>query len=124
MSERSPSANLRADEQKSHRRPNPWAREHNIPKPVRRTWGLVNAAVVQREIMSLPGGEKHRFEREGREPKPGFFVEQGGATKKAACLSAVMGVVEQSPRGCALTGQQSAEDENPGVIPGKGPKAV
>ena len=55
MSERSPSANLRADEQKSHRRPNPWAREHNIPKPVRRTWGLVNAAVVQGKIMSLPG---------------------------------------------------------------------
>jgi len=137
---------------KSHRRPNPWGElrpsserldhggswlglpaeqdgaapqgEHNIPKPVRRTGGLVNAAVVQREIMSLPGGEKHRFEREGGEPKAGFFVEQGGATKKAACLSAVMGVVEQSPRGCALTGQQSAEDENPGVIPGKGPKAV
>jgi hypothetical protein len=68
---------------KSHRRPNPWGElrwssepqdqgrswlglpaqqdsaapqgEHNIPKPVRRTWGLVNAAVVQGKIMSLPG---------------------------------------------------------------------
>jgi len=71
MSERSPSANLRADEQKSHRRPNPWAREHNIPKPVRRTWGLVNAAVVQREIMSLPGESclpKRRNGRGGTEP--------------------------------------------------------
>ena len=55
MSERSQSANLRADGQKPHRRPNPWAREHNIPKPVRRTWGLVNAAVVQGKIMFLPG---------------------------------------------------------------------
>ena len=55
MSERSRSANLRADEQKPHRRPNPRAREHNIPKPVRRTWGLVNAAVVQGKIMFLPG---------------------------------------------------------------------
>ena len=54
-SERSRSANLRADGQKSHIRPNPWAREHNIPKPVRRTWGLVNAAVVQGKIMFLPG---------------------------------------------------------------------
>ena len=54
MSERSRSANLRADGQKSHIRPNPWAREHNIPKPVRRTWGLVNAAVVQGKIMFLP----------------------------------------------------------------------
>ena len=55
MSERSRSANLRADVQKPHSRPNPWAREHNIPKPVRRTWGLVNAAVVQGKIMFLPG---------------------------------------------------------------------
>ena len=55
MSERSRSANLRADEQKQHSRPNPWARGHNIPKPVRRTWGLVNAAVVQGKIMFLPG---------------------------------------------------------------------
>ena len=55
MSERSRSANLRADGQKSHIRPNPWAREHNIPKPFRRTWGLVNAAVVQGKIMFLPG---------------------------------------------------------------------
>ena len=54
-SEGSRSANLRADGQKPHIRPNPWAREHNIPKPVRRTWGLVNAAVVQGKIMFLPG---------------------------------------------------------------------
>ncbi len=40
---------------KPHIRPNPWARKHNIPKPVRRTWGLVNAAVVQEKIMFLPG---------------------------------------------------------------------
>ena len=55
MSERSRSANLRADGQKSHIRPNPWVSEHNITKPVRRTWGLVNAAVVQGKIMLLPG---------------------------------------------------------------------
>ena len=55
MSERSRSANLRADGQKPYIRPNPWAREHNIPKPVRKTWGLVNAAVVQGKIMFLPG---------------------------------------------------------------------
>ncbi len=54
-SEGSRSENLRVDGQKSHIRPNPWAREHNIPKPVRRTWGLVNAAVVQGKIMFLPG---------------------------------------------------------------------
>ncbi len=55
MSEGSLSANLRADGQKPHIRPNPWAREHNIPKPGRITWGMVNAAVVQGKIMLLPG---------------------------------------------------------------------
>jgi len=54
-SERSLSANLRADEQKSHIRPNPWVSEHNITKPAWRTWGMVNAAVVQGRIMLLPG---------------------------------------------------------------------
>ena len=54
-SERSRSANLRADEQKSHIRPNPWVSGHNITKPVWRTWGMVNAAVVQGRIMFLPG---------------------------------------------------------------------
>jgi len=54
-SERSRSANLRADGQKSHTRPNPWVSEHNITKPLRRIWGLVNAAVVQGKIMFLPG---------------------------------------------------------------------
>ena len=80
--------------------------------------------VVQGKIMFLPGGEKHRFEREGRKPKLGFFVEQGGVTKKSASLSVLTDVVEQSLRRCALTWQKSAEDENPGVFPGKGPKAV
>ena len=55
MSERSRSANLRADGQKSHIRPNPWVSEHNITKPVWRIWGMVNAAVVQGKIMFLPG---------------------------------------------------------------------
>ena len=45
-------------------------------------WGMVNAVVVQGKIMFLPGGEKHCFERKGRTPKLGFFVEQGGVTKK------------------------------------------
>lgn len=53
--EGSRSENLRVDGQKSHIRPNPWAREHNIPKPIRRTWGMVNAAIVQGKIMQLPG---------------------------------------------------------------------
>ena len=54
-SERSPSANLRADGQKSHIRPNLWASQHNMTKPVRITWGMVNAAVVQGKIIQLPG---------------------------------------------------------------------
>lgn len=54
-SERSPSANLRANEQKLDIRPNPWASGHFITKPVRRTWGMVNSVVVQGKIISLPG---------------------------------------------------------------------
>ncbi len=54
-SEGSRSENLRVDGQESHIRPNPWAREHHIPKPIRRTWGMVNAAIVQEKIMFLPG---------------------------------------------------------------------
>ena len=53
-SEGSRSENLRVDGQKSHIRPNPWAREHHIPKSIRRTWGMVNAAIVQGKIMQLP----------------------------------------------------------------------
>ena len=55
MSEGSRSANLRVDGQKSHIRPNPWVSKHNIAKPVQRTWGMVNAAIVQGKIMQLPG---------------------------------------------------------------------
>ena len=33
----------------------PWARKHNIPKPVWRTWERVNTAVVQGKIISLLG---------------------------------------------------------------------
>ncbi len=55
MSEGSRSANLRADGQKSHIRPNPWVSEHNFTKSVWRKWGMVNAAVVQGKIMLLPG---------------------------------------------------------------------
>lgn len=54
-SERSPSANLCADEQKLNIRPNPWVSKHNIAKPDRRTWEMVNSAVVERKIMQLPG---------------------------------------------------------------------
>jgi hypothetical protein len=54
MSEGSRSANLRVDGQKSHIRPNPWVSKHNIAKPVQRTWGMVNAAIVQGKIMFLP----------------------------------------------------------------------
>ena len=54
-SEGSLRANLRADGQKPHIRPNPWVSGHNITKPVRITWGMVNAAVVQGKIMQLPG---------------------------------------------------------------------
>jgi hypothetical protein len=46
MSEGSPSAKLRADEQKSHRRPSlqgEWAQDHETPG----SGGKVNAAVVQ-----------------------------------------------------------------------------
>lgn len=55
MSERSLRANLRADEQKPDIRPNPWVSKHNIAKPVQRTWGMVNQAVVEGKIMFLPG---------------------------------------------------------------------
>ena len=58
----------------------------------------VNAAVVQGKIMFLPG--------EICQPKR------------------LTDVVEQSLRRCALTWQKSAEDENPGLALGKGPKAV
>jgi hypothetical protein len=54
-SERSLSANLRADGQKPHIRQNPWVSEHDITKPVWRTLGMVNTAVVQGKIMFLPG---------------------------------------------------------------------
>ena len=104
-SEGSRSANLRADGQKPHTRPNPWVRKHNIPKPARRTWGMVNAAVCdQRECL---------WYRERSCNYPG----------RSACLSSLTGVVEQSLRRCALKWQKSAEDENPGVL-GKGLKAV
>ena len=35
MSGGSPSAKVRADEQKSHRRPGPWASQHKMTKPIR-----------------------------------------------------------------------------------------
>ena len=54
-SEGSLSAKLRADGQKLHIRLNPRASQHNMTKPVRSIWGMVNAAVVQRKIMFLPG---------------------------------------------------------------------
>jgi len=55
MSERSLSANLRVDGQKSYIRPNPWVSKHNIAKPGQRKWEMVNTAIVQRKIMLLPG---------------------------------------------------------------------
>ena len=55
MSERSLSANLRVDGQKSYIRPNPWESKHNIAKPVQRKWEMVNTAIVQGKIMLLPG---------------------------------------------------------------------
>jgi hypothetical protein len=67
-SERSPSANLRADGQKPDTRPNPWVSKHNeanpkhlmcfgcrIAKPNQPTWGMVNQAVMEGKIMQLPG---------------------------------------------------------------------
>ncbi len=54
-SEGSRSANLRANGQKLHIRPNPWASQHNMTKPVWRSWGMVNEVVVQGKIMVLPG---------------------------------------------------------------------
>ena len=43
---------------------------------------------------------------------------------RSASLSFLTGVEEPSLRGFVLTWQKSAEDENPGGIPGKGLKAV
>jgi len=54
-SEGSLRANLRANVQKPHIRPNPWASQHNMTKPIWRTWEMVNEVVVQGRIMFLPG---------------------------------------------------------------------
>jgi hypothetical protein len=53
-SEGSRSANVRADEQKPHRRLSPWASWHNTTKPTG-SKGRVNAAVVYGKFMSLSG---------------------------------------------------------------------
>ena len=69
-----------------------------MTKPVRITWGMVNAAVVQGKIIQLPG---------------------------EICLPELLnGGREQSLRRCALKGQKSAEVENPRFFLGKGLKAV
>jgi len=39
--------------------------------------------VPDKFVMFLSGGEKRSFERAGRKPKLGFFVKQGGVTKKS-----------------------------------------
>ncbi len=54
-SERSRSANLRANGQETHIRPNPLASQHNMTKPVWGFLGRVNEVVVQGRIMFLPG---------------------------------------------------------------------
>jgi len=62
----------------------------------------VNAAVVHGKFMSLSGGEKQRFEREGRMPKLGFAAEQRRVAEKSASLAAcdAMGVeLRAGPRG-------------------------
>ncbi len=38
---------------------------------------------------------------------------------RSASLSVLTDVVEQSLQRCALTWQKSAEDENPGILPGE-----
>ena len=53
-SEGSPMANVRADEQKPHRRLSPWASWHNTTKPTG-SWGRVNAAVVHGKFTFLSG---------------------------------------------------------------------
>jgi hypothetical protein len=54
-SERSPSANLRADEQKLHIKAEPQGESAQHDKARPDLWGRVNAAVVQGRIMLLPG---------------------------------------------------------------------
>ena len=54
LSEGSPSAKVRADEQKSHRRPSLRASQHLGTKPTR-TVDRVNAAVVHGKLMFLFG---------------------------------------------------------------------
>ena len=51
---RKPAAKLRADEQKSHKRPASRASEHTITKP-NDSRTKVNGAVVQRRFAFLPG---------------------------------------------------------------------
>ncbi len=53
-SERSRSANVRADEQKPHTRLSPWASWHNTTKPAG-SGGRVNAAVVHGKFTLLSG---------------------------------------------------------------------
>lgn len=54
MSEGSPSAKMRVDEQKSHRRPGLGASQHKVTKPVG-TLDRVNAAIVHRRFTFLSG---------------------------------------------------------------------
>ena len=54
-SERSPSANLRADEQKLHIKAEPQGESAQHDEAHPDLWGMVNAAVVQGKIMFLPG---------------------------------------------------------------------
>jgi hypothetical protein len=54
-SERSPSANLRADEQKLHIKAEPQGESAPLDQALPDLWGRVNAAVVRGRIMLLPG---------------------------------------------------------------------
>jgi len=87
MSERSLSANLRANGQKQHSKAEPQGESAQHDEARLDHCEMVNAVVVQRKIMFLPG-------------------------EISACLSCLTAAVEQSLRRCALTGQKSAENEN------------
>ena len=80
MSERSLSANLRANGQKQHSKAEPQGESAQHDEAHLDPCGMVNAVVVQRKIMFLLRGLKVQPLTRRQEPKLGFYVEQGCET--------------------------------------------
>jgi hypothetical protein len=82
LSEGSPSAKVRADEQKSHRRLSSGASQHTMTKPAV-SRGRVNAAVVHRRLMFLFGEICPEWRCEFVvKSQSGLLAEQGPGAKE------------------------------------------